>query len=82
MLVWSYVIKWMALAVAISAYLIFILSGSNRRPGISTKARAGQESLDNPAKQDDGFDFLRNKKHLKNRADMIITGKTGGESKS
>jgi len=77
LLVWSYVIKWVALAGAVIAYLFLILFGSRKGPGESTQARAAQGSRGNPARADDGFDFLREKTHLQSRAEMIITEKAG-----
>lgn len=77
MLVWSYVIKWAVLAVAVLAYLFLALFGTRKnRPG-SPQGREPQGSHGDPARADDGFDFLRGKKHLQNRAEMIITGKAG-----
>ena len=53
-LVWSYVIKWIALTVGVLMYMAYTI---NAVPVA-----------------DDGFDFIRKKKHLQNRADKIVAG--------
>lgn len=75
-LVWSYLVKWAALTVGLLAYIFYIISGPNTRA-----AGADESSIrkNQPKKvtrlADDGFDFLRGKKHLQNRAEKIITQK-------
>ena len=79
-LVWSYVLKWLALLAAVVVYLISILSGPRKagtRAGNGRIARAPDEQVTGP--DDDGFDFLRHKAELKNRADMLISRQAGGE---
>jgi len=78
LLVWSYVIKWAVLILAALAYLLFVVSGSGR--GAPMPPRAGARKARQPARVDDGFDFLRDKKKLRSRADLIITGKASGDA--
>ncbi|NQX89137.1 MAG: hypothetical protein HRT77_10790 [Halioglobus sp.] len=68
-LVWSYVLKWLVLILAVVIYLFFVLSGSRKVEPDKAKWR---EPLANQGTADDGFDFLRQKDQLKSRADMVI----------
>ncbi len=81
-LVWSYVLKWIALLAALAIYLLLSLSGSRKAAPSARKSRAGAapgEEASGPV--DDGFDFLRDKKQLKNRADMVISEPRDGQRK-
>jgi len=80
LLVWSYVIKWAALVLAAITYLLFVLSGSGRRSPASPRSVVDREASSQSANADDGFDFLRNKKALRSRADLVITGKSGADN--
>lgn len=78
-LVWSYVIKWVALITSVTLYVTFAIVGlkpQHRKgsPGATVAPAAGKlMSLDAPAvPSDDGFDFLRNKKRLESKADKVI----------
>lgn len=87
-LVWSYLVKWVALILSVTAYVVLAVYGL-KPGGKSVPVRQGgtaalkRESTDpsgtlpaaaaEPA--DDGFDFLRNKKKLENRADKVIAAK-------
>lgn len=83
-LVWSYVLKWIALLAAVLVYLFLSLSGVRKGSSPPSRksgdARAPDEQATAPA-ADDGFDFLRGKNQLKNRADMVISSPRGGERK-
>jgi hypothetical protein len=78
LLVWSYVFKWIALLAAVLVYLFFVLFGSRRSSPRSAKG-AGSGAPDPLANgpADDGFDFLRHKKELKSRADVVISEEVG-----
>lgn len=76
-LVWSYVLKWVVLIVAVLVYLFLSFSGSRKAAPRAIKAQKAQ-APGVPA--DDGFDFLREKKALKSRADMVIASPPGKDS--
>lgn len=89
-LVLSYLIKWFALLVVAGVYVAFLLWGA--RPGTTGKSAAkaarrkggaatspAPPSAAGQARADDGFDFLRRKKHLENRAEKIIAAKPRGD---
>lgn len=79
-LVWSYVLKWIALLAAVLLYLFLSLSGARKASSpLSLDGKTPGEKTAIPA--DDGFDFLREKKQLKNRADMVISSPQGGDGK-
>lgn len=72
-LVWSYVVKWALLTLSFLAYFLFGAVGVKIKAPAETKT--APKSLDvttNNRNKNDGFDFLRNKKHLQSRADKII----------
>jgi hypothetical protein len=73
-LVWSYVIKWLVLIVGVLVYFYFALPGpggraANAEATRDTKARYAAVT----PPHDDGFDFLRGKKRLQNRAEKILS---------
>lgn len=81
-LVLSYVIKWGALVVVAASYIAFLVLGSR------TPSRAKSESArpvtmprGDKAPTDDGFDFLRQKKRLDNKAEKVISGKPAKRGK-
>jgi hypothetical protein len=91
-LVLSYVIKWVVLLAVAAVYVGFLVWGA--KPGKSARAAArpprggsGRTSQDVPqqagggARPDDGFDFLRRKKHLENQAEKIISAKPRGNDR-
>ena len=77
-LVWSYIIKWSALIVAVVVYIAYVIYVENGRKtsrnAIPSQKNAMQRAI--PI-ADDGFDFLRRKTKLQNQADKI----TGEQSK-
>ena len=74
-LVWSYVIKWIALAVGVLVYMAYMIAGQNNRAQSVDETRIKKKKKVNTIPLvDDGFDFLRKKKHLQNRADKIVAG--------
>jgi len=72
-LVWSYVVKWAALALSFLVYFLFGAIGVKVKPPVVSKEEPkALNPADSTQNKNDGFDFLRNKKHLKSRADKII----------
>ncbi len=81
-LVWSYVVKWVGLIVAVAIYVLLAVYGM--KPGARSRTPAAPVNTKRPVEpaagktasapnaQDDGFDFLRQKKRLENRADKVI----------
>ncbi len=76
-LVWSFVLKWLALVSGVLAYLFLAVlrtaGGKTSPTDVSKSAEspaAGKPAL-NPAKND-GFDFLRDKKQLETRAEKLL----------
>jgi hypothetical protein len=72
-LVWSYVLKWVLLVSGLATYLIFggigVKAPPTKRPPRDQNETATDPSTSN---EDDGFDFLREKKHLQSQADKLI----------
>lgn len=80
LLLWSYVIKWTALLLAVGTYLFFLFFGARKRGAVSQHSRpAGVKAASAQPKpgSDDGFDFLRDKKSLQSRSEIIIASKPG-----
>lgn len=75
LLVWSYVLKWIALIAVAGLYFFLVLFGLRKSAAPSVKARKGQSPQEQSPGVGDGFDFLRQKKSLQNRAEMIIQDK-------
>ena len=74
LLIWSYVFKWIVLLFGILSYLFLSLSGSKIRPPHAMGSQAKQVSaVQSKVAVDDGFDFLRRKQRLQNRAEKIIS---------
>ena len=74
-LVWSYVIKWIALTGGVLVYMVYMIAGQNNRAQSVDETRIKikeKKKVNTIPIADDGFDFLRRKKHLQNRADKII----------
>jgi len=72
-LVWSYVLKWLALGVGVLAYFLFAVVNAGRGERAQAPKRAESRRAVAPEQaNDDGFDFLRRKKTLQGRADKII----------
>lgn len=75
-LVWSYGIKWLALLIGVSVYILFAFPSSST----SDRARKGADK-EPPDREpaaiaaDDGFDFLRRKKSLEGRAEKVLSRK-------
>ena len=74
-LVWSYVIKWIALTAGVLVYMVYMITGQNNRAQSvdETRIKKNRKVKAVPV-ADDGFDFIRKKKHLQNRADKIVAG--------
>ncbi|MEM9256113.1 MAG: hypothetical protein AAGA91_11725 [Pseudomonadota bacterium] len=71
-LVISYAIKWLALITGVLVYLFFSLRSSG------SEVKSHRQDRDQPVRSvaerpDDGFDFLRDKKRLENRADKVLS---------
>lgn len=77
-LVWSYILKWAALAVSVLVYLFFILSPTGKAaPGAAIRRASRTPDPVASGTADDGFDFLRDKKQLRSRADMVTSQESG-----
>jgi len=72
-LVWSYLLKWVLLLSGLTTYLVFggtgIKAPSTKRSHGNQAETAVESSTNN---EDDGFDFLREKRHLQSQADKLI----------
>ena len=72
-LVWSYVIKWTALTAGVLLYMVYMIAGQNNRMQSVDETRIKKKRRENLLPMaDDGFDFLRNKRHLQSHADKIV----------
>lgn len=72
-LVWSYVLKWLALVAGVLAYFLLAIMGLGRsgvRASPEEPALVAEPARSRP--QGDGFDFLRDKKELHSRAQMLL----------
>ena len=73
LLVWSYLLKWVLLVSGLATYLIFggigIKGSSTKRSHVDQIEPTTESSNNN---EGDGFDFLREKKHLQSQADKLI----------
>ncbi|GAB5451763.1 MAG: hypothetical protein Hals2KO_20910 [Halioglobus sp.] len=76
-LVWSFVLKWLALVSGVLAYLFLAVlrtaggTVSSIDLSKSTELSAAKKPTQIPAKND-GFDFLRDKKQLQTRAEKLL----------
>ncbi|MAT91486.1 MAG: hypothetical protein CME59_02685 [Halioglobus sp.] len=72
-LVWSYLLKWLALVCGVLAYFLLAVMGVGRARGnMPPEQPAARQEQARPPRQDDGFDFLRDKKELHSRAQMLL----------
>ena len=74
----SYLAKWVTLILALMGYLVvFVWKAKSNQ--ISSEYKGISEPDEKPISQiaDDGFNFLREKDHLQNRAEKLIAGKGG-----
>lgn len=72
-LVWSYIVKWALLGLSFLAYFLFGAVGVKVKPPVESKTESkSSDSVISGHNKNDGFDFLRNKKHLESRADKIL----------
>jgi len=74
-LVWSYVIKWLALIVGVSVYVLFAFPSAGTRDREKSDNAQTARQLQTGLREDDGFDFLRNKKQLEGRAEKVLAKK-------
>jgi len=73
---WSYLVKWLALLLAVAIYIFLAVVRAAPRARRATPARAvAASALSSPQPVDDGFDFLRQKKQLQSRADKLLDSK-------
>lgn len=81
MLAWSFVVKWGLIIIGVLLYFISALFGGKPVAGKAAavkpvKSKTGDAAVQKPAgNTDDGFDFLREKKTLENKADKLLTRK-------
>jgi len=74
----SYLIKWTALTLAFFSYLVVFAWGKKSIQGDSARNNTTKpDSEKTSAPTDDGFNFLREKEHLENRAEKLIESKGG-----
>jgi hypothetical protein len=81
-LLWSYVLKWLALVIGVLVYFYFAFDAKGRLLNRDARldkefiASAGDANVDADKTNDidDGFNFLRQKKDLENRADKVLHG--------
>lgn len=72
-LVWSYIIKWAALTAGVLLYMVYMIAGQNNRVQSVDETRIKKKRRGNTLPMaDDGFDFLRKKRHLQSHADKIV----------
>ncbi len=73
MLIWSFVVKWGLIIIGVLLYFLSAALGGKPAQAKTGKTKAGVEpSRKNGADGDDGFNFLREKKTLENRADKLL----------
>ena len=78
-LVWSYVLKWLALMLGVLAYFLLAVVGVGRRENAPSQPSIlpdAQSASPGGHTAGDGFDFLREKKELQSKADKVLAGKT------
>lgn len=72
-LIWSYLLKWLLLFAAVIAYIVLPVRGNSGNSSAATSPRQTRPpSTGGATSEDDGFDFLRNKKELQSRADKLL----------
>ncbi|HIF74225.1 MAG TPA: hypothetical protein EYG31_13700 [Porticoccaceae bacterium] len=78
---WTYLAKWMAIVITVVLYYYFVevpiknAAASNDKGFSASGLDIGEEkrTIDQSmAEKDDGFNFLRKKKQLKNRSQKIL----------
>ncbi|MDG2410792.1 MAG: hypothetical protein P8M21_03025 [Halioglobus sp.] len=77
LLIWSFVVKWSVLAVAITVYLAMTLTrqqGKGAPMDSRRKKNAPAGKTVSFRSEDDGFEFLRKKKRLESRAEKMLSG--------
>lgn len=73
MLIWSFVVKWGLIIIGVLLYFLSATLGGKPAQAKTGKSKAGVEaSRQTGADGDDGFNFLREKKTLENRADKLL----------
>lgn len=76
MLVWSFVVKWGLIIIGVLLYFLSAtLGGKPAQARPAAKDKAGTDTprqAGKPEGGDDGFNFLREKKVLENRADKLL----------
>ena len=76
MLVWSFVVKWGLIIIGVLLYFLSAALGGKPAQAKTGKTKAGVEaSPQTGTDDDDGFNFLREKKTLENRADKLLNRK-------
>ncbi|MEZ5501195.1 MAG: hypothetical protein R3E50_00560 [Halioglobus sp.] len=75
-LVWSYVAKWLILAIGLLVYLLYAVSTSKAPSRPEIRPGVDKRPLDTlPPVADDGFDFLRKRVQLQGRAEKLLSRK-------
>jgi hypothetical protein len=86
-LVASYFLKWLGLIFALVVYYIFAVAGL-RVSGMSAAGNTGkaatvdERTISSNKDQDDGFDFLREKKELEGKADKLLDSSRRDDSRA
>jgi hypothetical protein len=74
-LVWSFLVKWVLIALGLLAYFLLVVMWPTPVKGKAVKAGKNKSEVtgvSTGAAQDDGFDFLRQKKQLQSRAEKLL----------
>ena len=72
-LIWSYLVKWLLLFAAVITYIALPIRGNSGNSSAGTLSRQKPPlSTGGATNEDDGFDFLRDKKELQSRADKLL----------
>ena len=78
LLIWSFVVKWSALVVAVIVYLVMTLTrpqGKTSAVDSRRKKNSSASEIASSPDENDGFEFLRNKKRLESRAEKMLLGR-------
>lgn len=76
-LIWSYAVKWLLIATGLLMYFLLVVMWPKPRKASEGRSAGGkgQAATSGGKPEDDGFDFLRNKKRLQTRAEKLLDEK-------
>ena len=74
---WSYLAKWLSILITLMVYYFMIEvsireGAETENPTPSKSESRDEEIMKDQIKENDGFDFLREKKNLKSRSERIL----------